>query len=159
VWKWTGGAATTKDEFGDPTLDAPAGTSYVLCVYDANGLLVQARAPAGGICNVITPRPCWNPLARPGFTYVDPAQSAEPDGVRSITLSAGPDGSAYIGFAGQGGLFPFPSNGGFGGISDLTGIVAPLKVQLQNTNGLCFEADYSAPFKKQQPGLFQARAD
>ena len=158
-WRWKKGAATTEAEFGDPLTDAPAGTSYTLCVYDPVGLLVQATAPAGGLCGVKQPTPCWSGRPSRGFAYADSDQSIEPDGVKSIDLVAGADGRATIGFNGEGGLFPFPSNGGFGGIADLSAISSPLIVQLQNTNGLCFEATYSAPFQRHEPGRLQARAD
>lgn len=157
-WRWKKGAATTLAELGDPMTDAPAGTGYTLCMYDAVGLLAQASAPAGGLCGVEHPAPCWSASSR-GFQYADPSQSVEPDGVRNIVLTAGVDGKSYVALNAGGGLFPFPSNGGFGGLADLTGIASPLKVQLQNTNGLCFEANYSAPFTRQEPGRFQARAD
>ncbi|HXC53064.1 MAG TPA: hypothetical protein VN634_19410 [Candidatus Limnocylindrales bacterium] len=158
-WRWKKGAATTEADFGDPLTDAPAGTSYTLCLYDAVGLLAQATAPAGGECGVKEPGPCWTGRPSQGFNYLDSDQSIEPDGVKSVDLVAGPDGRAYIGLKAEGGLFPFPSNGGFGGIGDLTGIASPLVVQLQNTSGLCFEATYSAPFKRQLPTRFQARAN
>ena len=158
-WRWKKGAATTEAEFGDPATDAPVGTSYTLCVYDDLGLLAQATAPAGGLCGVKEPAPCWTERTGQGFNYVDSDQSIEPDGVKRIDLVAGPDGRAYVGFRAEGGLFPFPSNGGFGGIPDLTGIASPLKVQLHNTNGLCFEANYSPPFRRQEASRLQARAD
>jgi hypothetical protein len=55
-------------------------------------------------------------------------------------------------------LFELPSNGGFG-VPDLAAIASPLTIQLQNTTGLCFEAIYSAPFDRQEPGRFQDKAD
>lgn len=158
-WNWTKGAATTEAEFGDPLTDVPAGTSYTMCVYDALGLLAQATAPAGGICSVKKPDPCWRWRPSKGFFYKDSSQSIEPDGVKSIRLLAGGEGKTRILLHGRGGLFPFPSNGGFGGISDLTGISSALTVQLQNTSDLCFEATYSPPFDRQEPGRFQARSD
>src|SRR5205085_699240 len=58
-WRWSNGEATTEADFGDPLTDAPVGTSYTLCAYDAGGLLVQATAPAGGSCGVLHPTACW----------------------------------------------------------------------------------------------------
>lgn len=157
-WRWKKGSATTVAELGDPIADAPAGTSYTLCVYDSVGLLVQATAPAGGMCGVLKPQACWTPaLGRDrGFWYRDPDQSIEPNGVARIDVTAGVDGKASIAFDGEGGLFPFPSNGGFGGIHDLSEIAPPLLVQLQNSSGLCFETRYEAPFRLATPGRFLA---
>jgi cysteine-rich repeat protein len=158
-WKWKNGAATTKAELGDPLTDQPAGTSYTLCVYDDVGLLAQATAPAGGMCGVKNPTPCWASRGTQSFRYSDSDQSIEPDGIKRIDLRAGPEGRTLIGFRAEGGLFPFPSNGNFGGYSDLAGITSPLIVQLHHTDGLCFEATYSPPFRRQEPGRLQARAD
>lgn len=157
-WRWRKGSATTLAELGNPLVEAPAGTSYTLCVYDPVGLLVQATAPAGGMCGVLKPQPCWTPaLGRDhGFWYRDPAQSIEPDGVARIDLTPGVDGKASIAFDGEGGLFPFPSNGGFGGLHDLSEIASPLLVQLQNSSGLCFETRYEAPFRLATPTRFLA---
>jgi cysteine-rich repeat protein len=158
-WKWKNGEETTEADYGDPLADAPAGTSYTLCVYDDTGLLAEATAPAGGVCGVKRPGPCWVNRSGQGFAYADSDQSIEPDGVKRIDLLAGVEGRSYVGLKAEGGLFPLPSNGGFGGIADLTGVVSPLKVQLHNTNGVCFEATFSPPFKRQLPGRLQARAD
>ena len=43
VWKWIKGAATSIDDFGDPT----GATSYTLCLFDQAGLLRSLTAPAG----------------------------------------------------------------------------------------------------------------
>jgi cysteine-rich repeat protein len=158
-WKWKNGEETTEADLGDPLTDAPAGTSYTLCVYDNDGLLAEATAPAGGICGVKKPGPCWLNRAGQGFAYTDSDQSIEPDGVKRIDLLAGTEGRAYIGLRAEGGLFPFPSNGGFGSYADLGSIASPLKVQLHNTNGICFEATFSPPFRRQTAGRLQARAD
>jgi len=157
-WQWIKGALTDVSELGDPLTDAPAGTSYTLCVYDASGLLTQSTAPAGGLCHVKRPRPCWKARGSRGFTYKDPPQSIEPFGLKKVDLRAGRDGKAKVQVQGTGGLFELPSNGGFS-IPDLTAIASPLTVQVQNTTGLCFEAIYSAPFDRQEAGRFQAKAD
>jgi hypothetical protein len=146
-------------EFGDPLGEPPAGTSYTLCVYDSVGLLAQATAPAGGSCGIEDPAPCWIGRESRGFVYTDSDQTIEPNGVKRIDLVAGTDGLASIGFRAEGGLFPLPSNGGFGGIPDLSAVSSPLIVQLHNTEGHCFEATYSPPFRKHEAGRLQAKAD
>ncbi len=157
-WQWLKGALTDVSEFGDPLTDAPGGTSYLLCVYDASGLLTEAKAPSGGLCSVKKPKPCWKARGSKQYKYKDPPQSIEPFGLKRVDLRAGKDGRAKVQVQGTGGLFEFPSNDGFG-LPDLASIASPLTIQMQNTTGVCFETIFSAPFNRQETGRFEDRAD
>jgi hypothetical protein len=140
-WTWAKGAATARNDFGDPV----AGDGYDLCVYDAGQLVLGAAAPAGGLC---PSKPCWKGRKH-GFDYADRALT--PNGLQSISLREGLVGKARITVAGKGGALPLPALGG------LTG---PLDVQLQRpAGGVCFGARYSAPFKKHDAGKLLDKSD
>jgi cysteine-rich repeat protein len=153
-WRWKRGAATDVAEFGDPVTS----TNYQLCVYDQDKLLTGSTAPAGGTCSVTHPKPCWRRRGHRAFRYRDPWQSILPGGIYRMTLRAGREGDAEIRLVASGGLFEFPSNGGLG-LPDLAAIQQPLRIQLQNSTGLCFESVFSAPPSRQDPGRFEDRAD
>ena len=62
-WKWSGGAATSKAEFGNPvTTDA-----FDLCIYDNGALVASQSAPQGGVC---AGRACWAEKTK-SFDYKD----------------------------------------------------------------------------------------
>ncbi len=147
-WKWTKGSATAKDpDFGDPTYN----NDYVLCVYDATpSLITSALMPAGGMCNVASPRPCWTDKST-GFVYKD--KDATPDGITGLKLKEGIDGKAKIGLKGKGLNLQMPP---------LFPLVQPVTVQLLNSIGVCWEATYSAPATKNEagpPGKFKDKSD
>ena len=81
-WKWDKGEATSLGDFGDP-VSGP--TNYRLCVYDESGgtpqLVIQTRAPAGGICP--GGFPCWYATRR-GYVYND--KELTPDGLVRLNL-------------------------------------------------------------------------
>ena len=143
VWKWIGGTATLKSDFGDPL----GATDYRLCVYDASTasrLVLAAQAPSGGTC---AGKPCWADTSY-GFRYTD--KELTPNGVAMIKLVAGGDGKAKIIFKAKGAALAVPSP---------LAIVPPVTVQLQNSDGGCWAATYSAPPTRNDPGQFKDRAD
>ncbi len=79
VWKWMRGPGTPKADFGAPT----ATTGYALYVYDGAGLVLDANAPAGGVCNG---RPCWSERST-SFKYSD--KELTPDGLQQVVLKEG----------------------------------------------------------------------
>lgn len=142
-WKWGKGAATPKAVFGDPT----GGTDYRLCLYDgASALLGHASAPAGGPCNAKSPKPCWRESAS-GFRYLD--EDLTPDGVRQLVLRAGIDGKAKILFEARGPSLQTPV---------LPIAHLPVRVQLTNTSGACWDAAFSTT-QKNDGGTFKAKSD
>jgi cysteine-rich repeat protein len=130
IWRWLKGSATAVADFGDPLTD----DDYALCIYDESGgpaLVFEAAAPAGGMC---AGHPCWKAVAQ-GFAYDDPERT--PAGLDTIALEAGGAGDARIAVTGKGAsLVPPPLP-----------LALPARVQLQATNGSCWEATFSAASK------------
>jgi hypothetical protein len=142
AWKWGKGAATSKTDFGDPLTT----TGFRLCVYDGIGgtpaLELSAAAPPGGIC---AGKPCWKESAA-AFTYGN--ATLLPDGLRKMLLKAGAAGAAKIGVRGSGANLRLPA----------LSFTPPVNVQLQATNGQCWDAVYSTPIIN-DAGEFKARSD
>jgi DNA-binding beta-propeller fold protein YncE len=137
-WKWVRGSATLLADFGDPFLE----TDYALCVYDA-AVAAQPRlsavAPADGYCG----KTCWSSIV--GYKFRDRRRTL---GVGTLRLLDGADEQAKI-IAKAGG----PSID----VSSLP-LVPPVTVQLQHTDGGCWQATYSTPLVND--GLqFRATAD
>jgi hypothetical protein len=130
-WRWNNGSATTLADFGDPR----ATTHYQLCIYDGSGLVLSAAAPAGGMCFARDARPCWRETAF-GFDYTDDERT--PDGLQQLRLKQGLDGAASIRVKGGHVLLDTPT----------PPLGSPVTVQLSNSEGVCWEAVYSAPFRK-----------
>jgi hypothetical protein len=146
IWLWNHGAATTKEEFGDPVNS----TVYNLCMYDSIGdtpsFVLGSNLPALSDCNQA--RPCWRSTSS-GYRYLDPR--GVNNGTRLVTLSKGEDGKARLLYIARG-VNTF--------IPDL-----PLDqdhqviVQLKNSNGLCWEARYNAKALVNRRTLFVDRSD
>jgi len=142
LWKWAGGAATTKADFGDPV----ATTNYQLCLYDQSGatptLRLASNAPAGGTCGA---RPCWTGTTT-GFVYADPALT--PDGLATISARGAGAGAAKLLIKGKGTNLP---------LSGLP-LGPPVRVQLSAGSGVCWEAVYTTPLTN-NAGKFKAKSD
>jgi glucose/arabinose dehydrogenase len=140
LWKWLKGAATNASEFGNPVTTH----SYELCLYDGNGLVTSASAPADASCEGGS---CWRQTGS-GFKYRDSQQT--PDGLQTIQLLAGADERARIVVRGKGGQLALPN---------LTALLSPLTVQLvQNGSSVCWSATYSFP-PNSDPETFTDKAD
>jgi hypothetical protein len=141
LWKWLKGEQTLPGAFGDPlTTDG-----YTLCIYDDSpSVLLAATAPAGGTCDE---KPCWK-ISRGDFKYRD--RERTPDGLEQIKLQAGDDGDAKISVKGKGENLALPT----------LPLALPVLVQLQATNGECWEATHSeAGVIKNDTGQFKGKAD
>jgi acyl-homoserine lactone acylase PvdQ len=138
-WKWSRGDATDSPAFGNPLDD----TGYALCFYDATGLRARADAPAGGTCGT---KPCWRAKGS-GWRYADPLLT--PHGLQKIVLRAGGAGKAKLTVTGKGDLLTLPP---------LPVTAPPLRLQLANAEGECWEATFStlAPNTSEQ---VKARSD
>jgi hypothetical protein len=145
AWRWSRGAAVPRSAFGDPL----TATSYRLCVYDgASALALHAGMPAGGICNPKTKRACWRTV-RKGFTYRNSDRAA--GAIQSLDLREGlTDNAARIALRGRGPLLAMPN---------LASLTLPLTVQLQATNGGCWESFYSPPASRQSIKSLVDKAD
>ena len=127
-WTWAGGAATTRADLVDPT----SITSYNVCMYSGETLLLSPSIAAGGRCGR---KRCWT-VVRSGFRYQNP--TLLPNGILSLLLQAGADEKARItlvGRRGHLGLPPLP-------------LATPVTVQLVRGDGaLCWDARYSVASK------------
>lgn len=141
TWTWAQGAVTPKTDYGDPlTTDG-----YALCIYDGNGLVLDASLAAGGTCGT---KPCWK-AKRTGFVYHDGARTAR--GVESVELKEGlKSGKARIAVRGKGALLALPSP---------LALSPPLSVQLLRAGGPCWEGVFSAPFLKQDAKRLTDKSD
>jgi hypothetical protein len=138
-WKYGKGADNPIAYFGTPLTT----TDYVLCVYDNGSLVARTRIPAGRICRG---KPCWS--AKPtGFKYKD--KDATPDGVQQATLKAGFGGKAKIQVKGGGTNLPDPT----------LPLTMPVRVQLKNSDGKCWEATYTSPALKNVSTLFKDKGN
>ena len=140
-WKWLRGNRTTFAEYGNPT----ATTNYQLCLYDQTGLRMEITNPAGGTC---AGKPCWKATGVKGYKYGD--KELTPDGGQKITLKEGALEKAKIQLSGAGPNLHMP---------DLTSLQQPIVVQLQNSDGICWETTFSAPAGKQTADQFKDKAD
>jgi hypothetical protein len=102
--------------------------------------------PAGGTC---AGKPCWKATGTKGFAYKDKERT--PDGAEKLQLKTGAIAKAQIQLSARGLALAMPA--------DLTTLVQPLTVQIQSSEGLCWEAVYSAPALKHSPDSFKDRAD
>jgi hypothetical protein len=144
-WSFVNGAATTNADFGDPTTT----TSYRLCVYDETAgvpaLALSTGIAPGGTCDG---KPCWR-ASKTGFRYRDKSASAE--GIRQVVLKSGSAGRSKIQVRAQGDKLALPS---------LPLAQSPkTTVQLKSSAGTCWEAAYSAPASRNEPGRFKDRGD
>jgi len=139
--KWAKGSAVDLTDLGDPTTS----DAYFLCIYDAGERVSSTALPAGGTC---AGKPCWA-ATETGFRYKD--KDRTPDGAQVAKLKAGAAGKAGATVVGKGANLETPNPSSFTG---------PILVQLQRAGtGVCFEATYSAPFKKNADGKFVDSSD
>jgi cysteine-rich repeat protein len=141
AWKWAKGAATDKEEFGNP-LDSE---SYRWCVYSGGVLVSTTTIEAGGTCDG---KPCWLENTT-GFKFKDKA--ATPDGAIQLQLKAGVDEKASAKFKGRGANLDVPAP---------MDLASPVVVELrQSSDGTCWSTTFSAPFKVQTATGFADKSD
>ncbi len=128
-WKWIKGAATAPSDFGNPI----GMTAYDLCIYDGTPQPVfEFHLPP---CT-----DCWK-STKTGFVRIPTSLYAK------LLLRAGSDGRAKI-VMHRPSADPLP----------LASLALPVRVQLTNSAGVCWEAVYSAPID-QSAQEFRAKAD
>jgi cysteine-rich repeat protein len=139
LWKYGKGAATTVGDFGTPLTT----TEYFLCIYANNTLVEKTKIPPGGLC---AGKACWSAKTT-GFKYKD--KDLTPDGIQQVVLKAGLAGKTKIQVKGTGVNLPTPT----------LPLSLPVKVQLKNSNGVCWEANYAAPALKNTTGLYKDKSN
>ena len=150
TWNWTEGEATTLADFGDPVNGS---TSYRLCVYDESAGVPSAvmtlTAPPGGTC---AGKPCWA-AKKTGFLYKD--KGLANDGLMQLQLTSGAAGKAKIVLKAKGERLPIPIPDAARLFAQDTAVI----VQLVNSSGRCWEADFSEPAKKNDATQFNDKSD
>jgi hypothetical protein len=140
LWQWVSSGTVNLSDFGTPNTN----TGYLLCLYDAAGELLSAKALAGGTCGT---RPCWKPSGQTGFTYTN--KGGTPNGLTKVLLKAGVAGRGKLQVKGGGTNLPLPT-------LPLTTLV---RAQLrQSSSSTCWEATYSTP-SMNSPTEFKAKSD
>jgi len=146
TWKWTNGAATSRDAIGHPA----AGDDFELCLYDsvdATGrLLLEQNLPGASTCN--GDRPCWKETTR-GASWRDTGLLH--GAIKKMAIRSGVDGKARITLAATGpALNPPP----------LPLSLEPwARIQLRNVaSGECWEARFTDA-DDEHPGRWTALSD
>lgn len=139
-WRSAKGETTPVGDLGDPTDD----TFYELCLYtkvdDRPVLLLHPDAMNG---------PGWK-ATRQGYRYKAKA-GENPDGLRKLRLRGGASGRVKFVVRGKGldlamTPLPIPED-------------APLVAQLHNSLGLCWEAIYSDPPRRNTESIYRHISD
>jgi hypothetical protein len=131
AWRVRGGDATSSEDFGRPDVD----TDVDVCVYsraESPGNLVFAARAATG--------PLWHATSSGGFVYRDATGSG--DGLTRIDLTPGPAGKTSLTVKGRGPSLPLPG----------LPIATPPLVQLQASNGNCWEAGFATADVRKNDG-------
>jgi len=126
VWRWQRGAATSRDDFGDPR----TGTRYEVCVYDGSDALLQRIVvPAEDACHA-----AWRET---GLVRKLKDTTRLPDGKLDVVLTHGDaDGRAQIVVQGRGSFLS----------SIALPAAPPLRVQLRRSGApTCWEATFASP--------------
>jgi cysteine-rich repeat protein len=140
-WKWSKGAATDKDSFGNPLSQE----SYRWCIYSGGVFVSTTTLEAGGMC---VGKPCWKELAK-GYKFND--KEATPDGATQLVLKAGTEGKALIKLKGKGANLDIPS---------LTALTNPVVIELRKaSDDVCWSTTFSTPFRSQSASVFVDTSD
>src|SRR4030095_15591190 len=113
---------------------------YALCLYDAQGLRVDAEIPADPAR--------WSAVGDRGFRYRD--QDGVASGVTKVSLRASSEAKAKAQVSGNGAALPIPA---------LSELALPLSLELRNQEtGVCLESAFDAgDVVTQSPALFKAK--
>ena len=141
-WGWRYGDATSKSDFGDPI----STTSYGVCLYDGSGTLIFSAG--------ISPGPLWKDSRR-GYLYTN--LNASQHGIRRLSLkalTANPH-QASIRLVGIGRIKNLGNPSASGNYPDISGFPIatapdPVRMQLINSDGFCWEAHYQNRIRRNQ---------
>lgn len=140
-WTFRKGPAMAQSTFGDPVNGS---TSFALCVYDGNSLVMEAR---------VGPSSTFWKAIRNGYRYRDRAGLS--DGYRRLVLKGGNPGRSRITARLSGASVPLPLP--FSPTQFLDAALG-VTVQLRQSGGGCYETVFpAATVKKNLPNKFVAR--
>jgi 6-phosphogluconolactonase (cycloisomerase 2 family) len=130
TFRWRRGEATSYEELGDPLGGT---TDYAVCVYDQDGLVLQAHLLDQSACGS---RPCWRPFGKAsaptGLGYQ--RGFGTPDGITRATIRTGAAGKASLAISGKGEGLALPA----------PPLDLPVTVQILNTDGTCWGDEYTS---------------
>lgn len=141
VWRWIDRSGTVVSDFGSPLTT----TGYAFCVYDHVAgvpvLSMSAAVRPDGICGL--DRPCWKQIGKStprGFRFRDVSRSQDATAQIVLKSNEAKRRSKVLVYArGEGLVFPAPA-------SPLFLNQGPeVRVQLVNSDGGCWESDFTAP--------------
>ncbi len=150
LWKIASASDAQASEFGSPT----SGGSYALCLYDESGevphLTSELLVPGGGTCK--NSEPCWRAFKQgktgAGFKFADPR--ALHDGITDIVFKSGVGGTSSLLLKASGPNLRLPT----------LPVAVPLRMQLQASDGACWQTSYAQPsVTVNKDGAFGAAGD
>jgi len=149
VWTWRHGAQTNLADFGEPLTT----TSYALCVYDEIGGVasppVSFEVSPDSTASLCAVPPCWKDKGDQGFKYRDSVGGSQ--GVRTVVLKPGEDGKAKVVMKAGGDQLQLPTPTA----TKLLNQDPAVTVQLVNSQGKCWTANFTAPALKNETQKFR----
>ncbi len=142
-WKWSRGDLADLYDVGQSVQD------FGLCVFDSNGLIARFDAPAGPRCLGDVTEDCWKFAGNRSWKYQYRNKSGSPTGLTSLVLKGNDVSRFGISLSASGDNLVLPS-------LPLTNL--PLRVQLVNEIGTCWDTVYSQP-KETTDTSFKASND
>ncbi len=139
TWKWSKGTAVAAGDFKMPDV---GGSTYRLCIYDADGMLKAMNLQPGGNGETCNNKPCWQKTGK-GFRYKSRTGSAS-DGMTRVKFDEGDIGKSKIRITAKG------NRGYFKAPAPLV-LTEPVVVQLLIDDGIateCFKTTFSSVIKK-----------
>jgi uncharacterized delta-60 repeat protein len=130
-----------------PTVDPVASDDIGICVYQTGRRIVEAVAPAGGVCRS---KPCWAGSFATKLKYKDPDRT--PDGIRTVSITSGIVKMKATGVNLSGSPQGLPDPLTLGPLS------SPVVLQVQASNGACVAATFET-MRTARPGRFKGKSD
>lgn len=130
-----------------PAVDPVASDDIGICVYQAGRRIVEAVAPAGGVCRS---KPCWTGSFATKLKYKDP--DGTPHGVRTASVTSGLVKMKAKGFNLAGSPQGLPDPLTLGPSS------SPVVLQVHASNGACVAATFDT-MRTANPARFRGKSD
>ena len=130
-----------------PAVDPVASDDIGICLYQAGHRIVEAVAPADGVCRS---KPCWTGSFATKLKYKDP--DGTPNGVRTASITSGIVKMEAKGVNLSGSQLGLPDPLTLGPLS------SPVVLQVQASNGACVAATFDT-MRTAKPGRFKGKND